>query len=157
MPKWTRRPEVESLRNRSTIWQRKQAQLCHTSQRSSTGSTTWRSQSRLYMGPVGLEQNGLHHGLAAGQRRHRSDPSRENEEAEITRRPLKENCSSIARKVEKVKGHQRRRNGKRSQLKKQERRSGQESSGSSSQSLHHRVSCLREGRMSSKSEERFRQ
>ena len=93
VPKRTRRPEVE--RQESILWQRKQTQLCHTNQRSSTGSATRRSQSRLEMGFVGLEQNGLHHGLSAGQRRHRSDPSRK-KEAEITQRSLEKTSSSTA-------------------------------------------------------------
>ena len=55
MPKRTRRPEVGRL-SRSFLWQRKQTQLCHANQRSSTESGTRRSQSRRGMGLVGLEQ-----------------------------------------------------------------------------------------------------
>ena len=84
VPKRTRRLEAEILRSRSALWLRKQAQLCHTNSRCSTRSATCRNQSSFEMGPVGLEQNCLHHGLSAGQRRHRSDPSRQKAKAEIT-------------------------------------------------------------------------
>ena len=112
MSKWARRHEAERFRSRSVLRQRKQAQLCHTNPRSSTRSAACRNQSSFEMGFVGMEQNCLHHGLSAGQRRHRGDSSRQKEETKVTQRPLEENFNSIARQrlgepqVEKVKAHQ---------------------------------------------------
>ena len=38
----------------------------------------------------------LHHGLSAGQRRHRGDSSRHKEKTKVTQRPLEENCRGTA-------------------------------------------------------------
>ena len=135
--------EAERLRSRSVLWQRKQTQLCHTNPRSSTRSATKRSQSSLEMGLVGVEQNRLHHGLSAGQRRHRSDLPRQKEKAKITQRPLEKNCIAAlhakgleSHRVEKVKAHQSKKQKeeetqKEASARKKERGSRQESVGSS--------------------------
>ena len=105
MPKRTRRPEVGRLRSRSFLWQRKQTQLCHTNQRSSTESGTRRSQSRRGMGLVGFEQNGLHYGPSAGQSHHRSDPSRKQRSSnhtEISGKEQQQHCMPKAWRTTKL-------------------------------------------------------
>ena len=65
------------------------------------------------MGPVGFEQNGLHHGPSAGQRRHRSDLSRKKVKQKSHRDLWKRTAAALHAKglanlkVEKGMAHQR--------------------------------------------------
>ena len=112
MSKRTRRSEVERLRSRSVLRQRKQTQLCHTNSRCSTRSATRRNQSNFEMGFMGMEQNCLHHGLSAGQRRHRSNSSRKEQKKQKSHRDIWRRIAAALHakglenhRVEKVKAH----------------------------------------------------
>ena len=76
------------------------------------GAQCAENYSSFEMGLVGMEQNCLHHGLSAGQRRHRGDSSRQKEKQKSHRDLWRRLAAALHAKglenhrVEKVKAHQ---------------------------------------------------